>query len=496
MNPVKSSPNIILIMADQLRQDFLGCYGASFASTPNIDLLATKGKLFERAVSPSPICIPARASLLTGHNAYSTGVLTNNFWLRPDHEDCGMPTLASLLNEEGYHTEAIGKMHFIPWDLKEGFSHRSIAEDKRHIYIKDDYAEYLAEYGLRKYAGFEEPGYENNLMASFSKIPLEHQVDVWIGNQATKFLKDYSKDSPFFLFIGFAGPHDPYNPPKEALNSMESQEVPVAIPSTADSEIFLPSFIASHKNGSAQLDFTVFPESVKVKIRRHYACLMGIIDEQVGKILQVLNQTDNSRETVILFTSDHGDFLGDFDMVGKGLFHEPSISIPLIVSGASIECSRSKALVSLTDLFSTIIQLVGIKTILQDSVPLPLTESDKITRTGILGATGSGIMWLNKRWKLAYYKNGSATLHDLKNDPQEQRNRFSDPLFTEIKDELNRQMMAKMMESVTEGHLDKSYPYMTMSPDHPGHYPNWQRHYPSDRRSVYFGDTNVLTKPQ
>ncbi len=97
-------------MPDQLRPDFLGCYGASFAGTPNIDRLASQGKLFERAVSPSPICIPARASLLTGHNAFSTGVLTNDFWLRPDHDDCGMPTLASLLSGEGYHTEAIGKI--------------------------------------------------------------------------------------------------------------------------------------------------------------------------------------------------------------------------------------------------------------------------------------------------------------------------------------------------------------------------------------------------
>ena len=172
-------------MPDQLRPDFLGCYGASFAGTPNIDRLASQGKLFERAVSPSPICIPARASLLTGHNAFSTGVLTNDFWLRPDHDDCGMPTLASLLSGEGYHTEAIGKMHFIPWDRNEGFSHRYIAEDKRHIYIQDDYAEYLAEHGFRKCAGPEEPGYETNLMASFSRIPLEHQIDVWIGNQGT-----------------------------------------------------------------------------------------------------------------------------------------------------------------------------------------------------------------------------------------------------------------------------------------------------------------------
>ena len=83
-------PNIVLIMPDQLRADFLGYYGAQFVQTPNIDKLAQQGLQFNRALSPSPICIPARASLLTGHNALSTGILTNNYWLRPDHEVCGL----------------------------------------------------------------------------------------------------------------------------------------------------------------------------------------------------------------------------------------------------------------------------------------------------------------------------------------------------------------------------------------------------------------------
>ncbi len=186
----ENKPNIVLIMPDQLRPDFLGCYGANFIQTPNIDKLAQQGLQFNRALSPSPICIPARASLLTGHNALSTGILTNNYWLRPDHEDCGLLSFTNALLGKGYHTEGIGKMHFIPWDSEAGFSHRWIAEDKRHIHIQDDYADYLATQGLRKLAGTEEPNYRAGRMASVSPIPLEHQVDVWVGDRSVEFIKD------------------------------------------------------------------------------------------------------------------------------------------------------------------------------------------------------------------------------------------------------------------------------------------------------------------
>ena len=134
-----SAPNIIFLMPDQLRWDFVGAYGAPWVRTPNIGALAARGTPFERCYSPSPVCIPTCASMLTGCNALATGVLSNSYWLRPDHAACGMPSVASLLSGADYHTEAIGKTYFIPWDISEGFNHRVIAEGKRHIYIWDDY---------------------------------------------------------------------------------------------------------------------------------------------------------------------------------------------------------------------------------------------------------------------------------------------------------------------------------------------------------------------
>ncbi|MEC7164774.1 MAG: sulfatase-like hydrolase/transferase, partial [SAR324 cluster bacterium] len=364
----ENKPNIVLIMPDQLRADFLGCYGASFVQTPNIDKLAQQGLQFNRALSPSPICIPARASLLTGHNALSTGILTNNYWLRPDHEDCGLLSFTNALLGKGYHTEGIGKMHFIPWDIEEGFSHRWIAEDKRHIHIQDDYADYLATQGLWKLAGTEVTGYQAGRMASVSPIPLEHQVDVWVGDRSVEFIKGCNADRPYFLWVAFPGPHDPYNPPAEMLDSMRpAEEFPFSIPATVDSQTFQKGFIQAHLTGSAQADFREFSESAKQTIRRHYAGLVQIIDHQVGRILNTIEEQNSERETLIFFTSDHGDFLGDFDMVGKALFFESSARIPLIAKGPPYQVGQSTSLVSLTDLYATILSHVGIKLTAQDS---------------------------------------------------------------------------------------------------------------------------------
>ncbi|MEO1103817.1 MAG: sulfatase-like hydrolase/transferase, partial [Pseudomonadota bacterium] len=126
-------PNLLFLMPDQLRADFVGCYGAAFAKTPHIDALAARGTRFERCLSTSPICVPARASLLTGGSSLETGVLSNSAWLRPDLEQCGIKPWPDLLRGAGYRTISIGKMHFYPWDAPFGFEERIIAEDKRQI---------------------------------------------------------------------------------------------------------------------------------------------------------------------------------------------------------------------------------------------------------------------------------------------------------------------------------------------------------------------------
>jgi len=476
-------PNIVFIMPDQLRWDFVGCYGKPHAHTPNIDALANRGVTYERCISPSPVCIPARASILTGHNSISTGVLNNNYWLRPDHKKLGVPSFATLLSNSGYHTEAIGKMHFIPWDKSEGFDHRVIAEDKRHIHIRDDYHDYLRDNGLKKYAGPEEPGYVEGRMASISLVPLEHQVDTWVGERSVDFINTYDKDEPFFLWSAFPGPHDPYNPPQDILNEVKTDLMPAAFRSTSDTQKFRQAIIAAHASGSAQVDISEFTPAMKQKIRQHYQGLVRIIDRQVGDIVNAIDALDNGRDTLIVFSSDHGDFLGDYDFLGKVLFFESSLRVPMIVSGPQIQAGRSNALVSLSDVFATFTRAAGIKLTAQDSIPLPGIGFGDTQRQCVMGATDMGYMICTSQYKLCRYHNGLMSLHDTVNDPEEQNNLFNRSEYSEQRDTLDQHLSTWLNNSIMDGHSDKAYPYMTMTPDHPGHNRGWQRSYPAQSSS-------------
>jgi len=153
-------PNLLFIMPDQLRADFLSAYGAGFIDTPHIDSLADDGVLYPNCWSPSPVCVPARCVLLTGRDAVANGVLDNNHFLRPDLEATGVRTWAQLLSGAGYLTASIGKMHFYPWDASLGFEHRVICEDKRWLDIQDDYWHHLQAKGLRKLHGRDHAGYQ------------------------------------------------------------------------------------------------------------------------------------------------------------------------------------------------------------------------------------------------------------------------------------------------------------------------------------------------
>lgn len=474
-------PNILFLFPDQLRADFLGCYGAGFAQTPAIDALAAEGVVYERAASMHPVCIPARAALLTGCNAVTTGVLNNNQWLRPDHEACGMPSWPSLLARAGYHTEGIGKMHFIPWDDEEGFTHRVIAEDKRHIHINDDYAGYLAGLGQRKVRGWEEEGYTEHRMASISAQAPEHQVDAWVGRQAVAFLDSYQGDKPFACMVAFAGPHDPYNPPRSYAQRFDPADMPPSLPRTPDSDRFRDELIKSHRGGSSKIDLEDFPEETKRRVRAHYSALIALIDEQVGAILEAVARRPDAGETIVILAADHGDFVGDYDFLGKNLFFQPAMHIPLIVRvPGGPKGVRSQELVTITDLFATFLAIAGVENRTgMDSHPLPvLAPADAKPRHHALGALSNGFAIQDARHRLARYGNGAATLYDLVDDPSEQHNLIDQA--DAIRAELDTALARELLRATAGAHQDKRYPYVTMTAGHPAHEHGWQRPYPWD----------------
>jgi arylsulfatase len=441
-------PNLIFLMPDQLRPDFTSAYGAQFIDTPNIDFLCQHGVRFTQCYSEHPVCVPARVSLMTGLHALKTGVLDNGQFLRPDHRQAGMDTWPEILSEHGYYTAGIGKMHFYPWDLRLGYQRRVICEDKRWIHIRDDYWHYLKAHGERKYHGNEHEGYFENRGAIINRLPYELQWDYFVGMEAARFIRDYGAEGPFAMMVGFPGPHCPYDPDARFLKLFDPEDMPDAIPDAGDTPQIRQGNINGNKGPWNGVDYTVFTEAHKKKIRAHYAALVKQIDEQVGEILSALRDAGQLDNTVILFGSDHGDYLGDHSLIGKGHYFESSWHVPMLAYLPWAQSgSTCNDLVTLTDVTATMLHFAGLDVPAHmDSRPLPALGIPGATgRDHVLGALGGGWAIYDGVWRLSKYATGEALLFNLREDPMEQRNLIGDPAYARIYRELDGRLIQEVM---------------------------------------------------
>ncbi len=486
---MNQTQNILFLFPDQMRADFLGCYGADFVETPHIDSLAAEGIRCERALSHAPVCVPARASLLTGRNALKNGVLDNNHWLHPEDHSYGIRTWPELLSEAGYATAAVGKMHFYPFDAAEGFQERRIAEDKRFIYLHDDYAEYLEQHGYRKYHGAEHAGYFEQKGAMISRIPAENQVDRWVAEQTIDYLRGADGDRPFAVMSGFPGPHCPYDPPEEYLDRVTADRLPSPIPPTAESDRYKPIMDAGFRRFWNQVDYSDLDETHIRKIRHHYAALIAQIDDCVGTIIAALKDLGLYDNTMIIFTSDHGDFVGDYRLMGKQLFYESAIRVPLIIKppGGRPEPQTWPAPVSLTDINATILDTAGVRySKNDDSIALPYGNTVNSgsaqpaagRREYLFGINMRGCMLVKDNWKLIRYSDGCRQLFDTDRDPLEQHNLADTAEHEAVRHELEEILWREMITSAKASHEDKLvHETAGLGKGRFGR-PGWQRPYP------------------
>ena len=475
-------PNIIFIMPDQLRADFLSCYGATFIDTPHIDSIADSGVRYQNAYSASPVCVPARAALLTGLNAITNGVTDNGQWLRPDLAACGIQTWPEMLSEQGYYTAAIGKMHFYPWDINLGFQYRVAAEDKRWLYVRDEYYHFLKAHGYRKLHGNEHPGYHENKGAIVNKIPWEYSVNHFVGEEACRFIRSYGDETPFAMMVGFPGPHCPYDPNLEFLEDFDPADMPDAIPEVeGDAPGIRRQNIEGNRAEWNGVDYTEFTEAHKKKIRAHYAALVKQIDYEVGQILDALREKELMDNTIIIFSSDHGDYLGDHNLIGKGTFFESSIKVPLLVHLPGVEGSKTcEDLVELGDVTSTMLHFGGCEIPeYMDSIPLPeLCLPSETHREHIIGLVSGGWMFYDGRWKLCKYATGEILLFDLSKDPNEQQNLIKDSRHWADYVKLDAKLSQEIMKSVSSSHHEKRVYTKTLSSDPAFGKEGWRRPYP------------------
>ena len=454
---MEKRPNILFLFPDQLRADFLGCYGAKFAKTPNIDKLCAESIQYMNTVSPTPVCVPARASLLVGYNSIKTGVFNNDHWLRPDHTACGMPTWPELLVQHGYYTASIGKMHFYPWDISEGFVYRVIAEDKRHYEIRDDYYHYLKAHGYEKYHGRENPGYHEHKGAAASRIPFEHQVDIWTADRTVDFLENYQSDQPFACMTGFPGPHCPYDPAPEIAAMFNPDDMPDSIPENETSEKFRYACLEPQKMEWNGIDYFEFTEPQRKRVRAYYSALIHQVDIGVGRIIQTLEKKGLLDNTVIIFSADHGEYAGDYGLIGKGHSYPSSTHVPLFIRLPEKMHKKIESTVSLTDLFSTILSLAGVKhEENSDSYVLPEMPGNTVkSRDWLFAPSLLGYMLIKGKWKYCRYFNGVKMLMDMEADPDEVNNRIDDPACAGVIKEMNELMEQQIDISIQFSNNEK-----------------------------------------
>ena len=475
-------PNIIFLFPDQLRSDFLQCNGADWLETPNIDSIAHNGISYRNAFSASPICVPARTALLTGMNAVKNGVTTNAHNLRADWREAGLRTWPEILSESGYYTAGIGKMHFYPWDERRGFQYRVICEDKRWLEVRDDYYHYLRRNGLRKIHGNEMDGYYENQGAVINRIPWEHSWDRFVGSEAVKFIDEYGSDQPFAMMVGFPGPHCPYDPNEQFLDGVIDSKIPEPIP-----EVSVNAPKQKKMNVEANMgpwngvDYTEFSDEAKYKIRKHYSGLVQQIDFEVGAILDALKSKGLLENTYVVLSSDHGDYLGDHNLIGKASFYDAAIRVPLVIMGPRIKPGQVfEGLVELRDITATMLRWAGQELpVWYDARPLPgKGMPGSGPRENIFGFLGTGWMNFDGRYKLHKYRNGETLLFDLVNDPHEQVNLYEDVNFANVLRKMELDLAGELMESMASSMDDRLAQNGDMSQDPTFGYEGWVRPWP------------------
>lgn len=466
-----NTPNILLISADQMRWDCLGAIGNPVIKTPNLDRLARRGVLFRNGFTPDPICVPARASIMTGnYPQVCTGTKKNGGKIKEDQ-----PLLTELLKSVGYYTYALGKLHFTPYSppgeprLVHGFQHVKLTESGRILALFDqknelggleDYIDYLEDVGWGGYSRAHGIG-NNDVRPCRSPLPPEHYVDHWIADCTIEALNEHCEkraDQPFFMWMSSPKPHSPYDPPKGYDDLYDPREIPSPY-GWKDNDV---EQALQEKDPS--IDETRFshgidsisPEAWQVARAHYYGCIT-FLDAQIGRVLEHVENLGLLDNTLILFTADHGDLIGDFGSCFKACQHNGSVRVPFIAAGPGVkEGEISDALVGLQDIAPTFAQAAGAEIgqevqgeALQPVFTNPHHGQDmrryyySTTERGM----GFSVMVTDGVWKYIYSEaGGMEELYDQENDPNEEQNLAGDKNHADRLEEMRQTLKKEAMK--------------------------------------------------
>jgi arylsulfatase A-like enzyme len=466
-------PNILMIITDQQRYDTLGCYGNDAVSTPNLDRVAKEGVRFDHCYVNNTLCVPSRASILTGkplpgHGVYKLhDLMPHDQVMFPEH-----------LQHLGYRTALFGKLHV---------SGRLEEAERRHPHDGYDLYEYCLDPAglhfdspLNSYAKWlyhRDPSFHDRVVREGKRlehVPAELHYSTWAAEGAASFIRNTPQERPFFCKLSFFDPHDPYlDYPEEAASLVKEDLLPPVQKPSQELEP-VPKAIWRERERALLPEGPDADERLRA-FRFGYHASVSFMDQQLGKVLRAIEERGARENTIVLFVSDHGDQLGDKDLITKGAyFYEPSVRVPFLITYPGVIEPGTKCghLVQPHDIAATLLNVAG----------MPTEETDRLMphSMNLLGLleqgtgyvkyrdyavstyrnTGYGTngvyfdppvhctMFRDTRYKLNLYhhvdvpkKPPEGELFDMQEDPEETRNLWEHPGFAETKLELMNRLM-------------------------------------------------------
>jgi arylsulfatase A-like enzyme len=512
---MSQKPNFLFFITDQHRADWLGCTGHPVVRTPNIDAIAADGTLFEDFHVALPVCMPNRASLMTGRMPSVHGLR---------HNGCILPkranTFVDVLAAGGYATASIGKSHLQPFtdspplrkaDTVERLIPEAWKPDNVHYTMEEpanfegdavspfevpyygfQHVDMVTSHGDRcggqygqwfretvaDWKELHDPA--NELPHSYTcpqayrtPVPEESYPTAWVADKAIAYLQSrVDQEEPFFAFVSFPDPHHPFNPPGKYWDMYSPDAFSVDLPYSAHENPVPPMEHASTKWEAAelppipQMPFRADDQHVREAMALT-AGMVTMIDDHIGRVVQTLKDTGQYDNTIIIFTSDHGDYLGDFNMMLKGPLPMPSITrVPMIWSDPSLRKGvRTDTLASTIDISASILDRAGLAPYngLQGRSFLASLDGSQPHRDAILiehndGGPRMGFEHAARvrtlrtsRWRFSVYAGEDwGELYDLRNDPRETRNLWDDPALAAEKANLSMRLIEHLTFQMDE----------------------------------------------
>ncbi len=420
-------PNVLFIISDEHQRDVLGYNGHPIVQTPTLDALAASGTIFPNAMTPSPMCVPARAALATGKYPHQTG-----YWDSVFAYDGRVKGWGHHLQAHGHTVTSIGKLHYLNGEADTGFSEQILplhivnGEGWTEGLLREEPASY--EYSANEFA--TQIGRGESSYTQYDRRITEATCD-WLRNTAPE------QDQPWILFCSMVNPHYPLIAPNEFYDLYADVDIELPDPDLAfPDHPVLNKFIEFFEY---KKHFT--PETAKEAIRAYYG-LCSFLDHNIGQVLQALRDSGQYEDTVIIYTSDHGEHLGKRQMWTKMSMYEESAGIPMLINGPTVPKAHvCETAVNLIDCGPTFVDVVGAPPLEGDYHGKSLVQlanaADDLERIVLTeyhdgGAITGQFMLRSERWKYVHHVGYKAQLFDLVNDPDETEDLIDVPEFATV----------------------------------------------------------------